>query len=220
MIRFVLLLCGWLAAAPAMAADTVTVLVVGDSLSAAYGIDRDDGWVALLEERLADTGREVRVVNASITGDTTRGGRTRLPDALSRHEPDVVVIELGGNDGLRGIPLAETRRNLAAMVEDARAAGARVLLVGVRLPSNYGAAFIERFQQVFHDVASEYDVPLVPKFLAGVGGDPSLMQDDGIHPNAAAQPKLLDNLWPKLQPLLPEAAAGSGERVAKQEEAE
>ncbi len=198
-----------LAAAPAAAAQT-TILVVGDSLSAAYGLDPADGWVALLRERLAARGFDTEVVNASISGDTTRGGRARLPDALRAHEPDVVIIELGGNDGLRGLPLAETRRNLETMVGNARQAGARVLLVGVRLPSNYGAAFIERFQQVFHEVASGADVPLVPKLLAGVGEHPELMQADGIHPNARAQPRLLDNVWPELSPLLGAGAAGEG----------
>ncbi len=184
-------------------AAPVTILVLGDSLSAAYEIPREAGWVALLRERLTSRGHDAEVVNASITGDTTRGGRARLPAALERHDPDIVVIELGGNDGLRGLPLAETRRNLEAMVDAALGHGARVLLVGVRLPSNYGAAFIERFQQVFHDVAESRDIPLVPKFLKGVGGNRALMQDDGVHPNAAAQPRLLDNVWPQLAPLLP-----------------
>ncbi|MCS4505336.1 arylesterase [Arhodomonas aquaeolei] len=208
-MRRLLLAMMLLAAAPAAAAQT-TILVVGDSLSAAYGLDPADGWVALLRKRLAARGIDAGVVNASISGDTTRGGRARLPKALETHDPDVVIIELGGNDGLRGLPLAETRRNLEAMVERARQAGARVLLIGVRLPSNYGAAFIERFQQVFRDVASGADVPLVPKLLAGVGERPELMQADGIHPNAQAQPRLLDNVWPALAPLLG-ADAGGGD---------
>lgn len=187
-------------------ASPVTALVVGDSLSAAYGMDRNAGWVSLLRERLAERDGEARVVNASTSGDTTRTGLSRLPRALEEHRPDLVIIELGGNDGLRGVDLAETRRNLARMVEMAQANGARVLLVGVRLPTNYGSAFIERFQAVFRDVADEYGVPLVPRFLEGVAERPELMQNDGIHPSAEAQPYLLDNLWPAIEAMLEDAA--------------
>lgn len=178
------------------------MLVLGDSLSAAYGIDREEGWVELLRGRLGDNGYQARVVNASVTGHTTANGLDLLPDALAEHEPDAVVITLGGNDGLRGIPLAEMRRNLTRMVRLSREAGAEVLLVGVRLPSNYGRAFIDRFQGVFREVAEREDVPLVPRFLEGVGGDDRLMQSDGIHPNAEAQPIMLDNVWGELKPLL------------------
>lgn len=194
-----LLLC--LAAFPAFAAER-TVLVLGDSLSAAYGIDRYQGWVDLLRERLGENGYTARVVNASVSGHTTANGLDLLPDALAEHAPDAVIIALGGNDGLRGVPLPEVRRNLTRMVRLSHEAGARVLLVGVRLPSNYGRAFIDRFQAVFREVAESENVPLVPRFLEGVGGNPELMQADGIHPGAAAQPKLLDNVWGKLQPLL------------------
>lgn len=206
MMRLILLVGGLVWAMASLAGSPTTILVVGDSLSAAHGIDRDDGWVALLEQRLAQRQRRYRVVNASIGGDTTRGGRSRLPDALAEYNPAIVIIELGGNDGLRGISLTETRRNLAAMIEAAHEHGARVLLLGVRLPTNYGSAFIERFQAVFRDLADEYDVALVQKFLAGVGEDPELMQADGIHPTAEAQSLLLANVWPELEQLLSPAA--------------
>lgn len=206
-MRFILLLSGLMVATAALAGSPTTILVVGDSLSAAHGMDRDEGWVALLEDRLAERRGAYRVVNASIGGDTTRGGRSRLPDALTAHEPDTIVIELGGNDGLRGIPLAETRRNLAAMIEQSHDHGARVLLLGVRLPTNYGQAFIERFQAVFRDLAREYDIALVEKFLTGVAEDPELMQADGIHPTAAAQSRLLATIWPKLRQILEDKGA-------------
>jgi acyl-CoA thioesterase-1 len=201
MMRPLLLLIFLVASLPAWSAP-VTVLVMGDSLSAAYGIDRDQGWVALLRERLAARGFDATVVNASTSGNTTRAGLARLDESLRQHDPDVVIIALGGNDGLRGVPLETMRRNLSRMVEQSRQAGARVLLVGVRLPTNYGSAFIERFQATFRQVAQEYDIPLVPKFLAGVAENPELMQDDGIHPGVEAQPLMLDNIWPKLEPLL------------------
>jgi len=208
MIRALLLLLALASLAPARAApENTTILVLGDSLSAAHGIDRNRGWVTLLQARLERRGISARVVNASIGGDTTRGGLARLPRALDEHHPDVLVIELGGNDGLRGVPLDETERNLTRMIELARRRDVRVLLVGVRLPTNYGRGFIERFQNMYHDVARKENVPLVAKLLQGVGGDPALMQNDGIHPNAEAQPKLLDNVWPALEPMLP---AGSG----------
>lgn len=199
--RILLLLLCLLTVVPAAAAETV-VMVLGDSLSAAYGIDREAGWVSLLAERLDRQGYEARVVNASITGDTSRGGLSRLPTALKRHHPDVLVIELGGNDGLRGVPLRETQRNLSHIVEMAQARGIRVLLLGVRLPPNYGPVFTERFQAMYHDLAQQHDVPLVPRLLEDVATDPSLMQPDGIHPTAAAQPRLLANVWPQLKPLL------------------
>ncbi len=188
-------------AAPAWSAAD-SILVLGDSLSAAFGIDQRDGWVALLRERLTEHGDEVQVVNASTSGNTTRAGLARLPRALDEHEPDLVIIELGGNDGLRGIGLDELRRNLSRLVELSQAAGARVLLIGVRLPANYGAPFIERFRAVFREVAEEYDIPLVPKFLAGVAERRELMQDDGIHPTAEAQRQMLDNIWPEIEALV------------------
>ena len=206
-IRDRLLRASWLlglallVAMPVMgtAAAGERVLVLGDSLSAAYNMPTEAGWVARLSERL---GPDARVINAAISGETTAGGRARLPDALERHQPSIVIIALGGNDGLRGISPDAMRENLLAMIERARAAGARVVLAGVRLPSNYGSAFIERFRQVYRDVAERAGVVLIPQLLAGVAGDPSLMQSDGIHPNQKAQPVILSTVWSALAPLL------------------
>lgn len=186
----------------AAAGPNGTILVLGDSLSAAYGIRPDQSWVALLQKRLQSQGYGYAVVNASVSGETSSGGLQRLPRALSLHEPSLVIIELGSNDGLRGLPLGTTRSNLARMVELSRKAGARVLLVGMRMPPNYGPRYTEDFMQMFRDVAREARVPLVPFFLENVALDAKLMQEDGLHPNAAAQPILLENLWPHLQPLL------------------
>ena len=178
------------------------ILVAGDSLSAGYGIELQSGWVALLQQRLTQSGHSHRVVNASISGDTTGGGRSRLPQALRLHTPDIVIIELGANDGLRGLPLTDMRDNLAAMVKMARAAGAQVLLLGMHLPSNYGTAYTQKFHAVYLDVAKKMRVPLVPFVLDGIALDPGLMQADGLHPVAAAQPRMLNNIWPQLTPLL------------------
>ena len=183
-------------------ADSPVIVVLGDSLSAAYGLPTERGWVALLEARLADAGLAYRVVNASISGDTTGGGLTRLPQVLERHRPAMVVVALGANDGLRGIPVRQIEDNLNAMVRLVRGAGADVLLVGVRLPPNYGAAYTEGFQATLRGVADAGQVPLVPDLLAGVAEDWRLMQADGLHPTAEAQPRILDNVWPGLEPLL------------------
>lgn len=188
-------------APPAHAAAPV-VLVVGDSLSAGYGIARIDAWTTLLQERLSEQGFPHRVVNASISGDTTRGGLARLPAALEEHKPGVVVVELGGNDGLRGIPVREIRDNLARMIELSRAAGAEVVLAGVHIPPNYGPRYTEEFHRVYHDLAAEYGTALVPFILDGVALEDGLMQADGLHPTAAGQPVMLDNVWPALEPLL------------------
>ena len=179
-----------------------TLLVVGDSISAGYGLAEGQGWVRLLERRLQEQQLDYQVVNASISGDTTAGGLARLPRLLADHRPEVVAIELGGNDGLRGQPLAQFERNLTALVEQAKARGARVLLLGMRLPPNYGPRYTDGFAQVYTDVAKAQQVALVPFLLEGVGGDPAYMQPDGIHPQANAQQRLLDNAWPQLQPLL------------------
>lgn len=179
-----------------------TLLVVGDSISAGYGLAEGQGWVRLLERRLQERKLDYQVVNASISGDTTAGGLARLPRLLADHRPEVVAIELGGNDGLRGQPLAQFQRNLTALVEQAKAKGARVLLLGMRLPPNYGPRYTDGFAQVYADVAKAQQVALVPFLLEGVGGDPAFMQPDGIHPQANAQQRLLDNAWPQLQPLL------------------
>ncbi|MCG4453395.1 arylesterase [Pseudomonas sp. MMS21-TM103] len=179
-----------------------TVLVVGDSISAAFGLDTRQGWVALLEKRLAEQGYEHQVVNASISGDTSAGGAARLPGLLVEHQPNLVILELGGNDGLRGQAPAQLQQNLASMIEQAQTAGAKVLLLGMRLPPNYGVRYTTAFAQVFASLAEEKQVAFVPFFLDGVGGVPGMMQRDGIHPAAAAQPLLLENLWPTLQSLL------------------
>lgn len=172
----------------------------GDSLSAAYGLRADQGWVALLEKRVADRG--YRVVNASVSGETTAGGRARIARALEQHHPSVVVLELGGNDGLRGLPVAATSANLEAMITAIRATGARLLVLGIRIPPNYGAAYADRFSQMYTDLASRYKLPLVPFLLDGVALKPELMQPDGVHPRAEGQPRVFENVWARLSPLL------------------
>jgi len=179
-----------------------TLLVVGDSISAAFGMDTRQGWVALLENRLAEQGYAHQVVNASISGDTSAGGAARLPALLAEHQPELVIIELGGNDGLRGQPPGQLQQNLAAMVQQSQKVGAKVLILGMQLPPNYGVRYTTAFAEVFVKVADEFDVPLVPFMLEGVGGVPALMQADGIHPAVEAQPVLLENVWPILKPLL------------------
>lgn len=175
-----------------------TILVVGDSISAAYGIQREQGWVALLETQLKRLGSEHRVINASISGDTTGGGLARLPDALATHEPDLVILELGGNDGLRGYPIQRLRANLEGMIEASLAANAQVLLLGMQIPPNYGPRYTLSFAATFEDLASEYDLTLVPSFLEDVALAGNLMQSDGIHPKASAQPLLLQRVWPAI----------------------
>ncbi|WAH61493.1 arylesterase [Pseudomonas silvicola] len=179
-----------------------TVLVVGDSISAGLGLDTSKGWVSLLRQRLEHEGFKDSVVNASISGDTTANGQARLPALLAANKPSVVIVELGGNDGLQGHPPAQMQQNLAAMIDASRAAGAKVLLLGMKLPPNYGARYTHAFAQVYSQLGEQKQVPLVPFFLEGVGGVPSLMQADGIHPAVNAQGKLLENVWPQLKPLL------------------
>jgi acyl-CoA thioesterase-1 len=178
------------------------ILVLGDSLSAEYGLPRDTGWVKLLADRLAKEAVQYSVVNASISGETTSGGRTRLPRLLQQHRPAVVVLQLGANDGLRGLPPAAMRENLAAMIEASRAAGARVLLVGIRIPPNYGREYAERFAAVYGQLAREQKVTVVPFLLDGFADDLRYFQDDRIHPNERAQPRMLATVWPQLAPLL------------------
>jgi acyl-CoA thioesterase-1 len=178
------------------------LLVLGDSLSAEYGLPRGAGWVQLLAERLRENRLNYTVVNASISGETTSGGRTRLPALLTEHRPRIVVIELGANDGLRGLPLSTMRDNLAALIKASQAAGASVLLVGVRVPPNYGRDYSEKFFQSFSDLARELRVPLVPFLLDGFGESLEWFQADRIHPNEKAQFRMLDNVWPHLRPLL------------------
>ncbi len=195
---FPLLLAGLLLSAlPALAEPRL--LVMGDSLSAAYGMDANKGWVALLNGRLQDDWPEATVTNGSISGETTAGGLARLPKLLQQAQPQLVVLELGANDGLRGYPLREMRNNLRRAIELSRDAGAEVLLLGMQIPPNYGPRYSNQFQQTYTELADELDVPLVPFFLDGVAGDPDLNQADGIHPTAPAQPRLLENIWPYVE---------------------
>jgi acyl-CoA thioesterase I len=184
------------------AASERTLLVFGDSLSAAYGLRTDQGWVALLQQRLQTQGYGYRVVNASVTGETTDGGRARLARALSQHKPSLVILELGGNDGLRGLPVKDIRSNLAQMIVAIRQAGAQSLLVGIQIPPNYGQQYTKAFTSMYGALAKEQNVPVVPFLLEGVALDKQLMQADGIHANAQGQPRLLENVWTGLQPLL------------------
>ncbi|MEE9136627.1 MAG: arylesterase [Gammaproteobacteria bacterium] len=172
-----------------------TLLVIGDSLSAGYGIDLEDGWVSLLQNRLTEQEYGYRVVNASISGDTTTGGVTRLPRALELHQPDIVLIELGGNDGLRGTPIHVVKDNLAAMIQAAQENGAEVVLAGMQMPPNYGADYAQDFADLYKDLAAEYETALIDFFLAGVALDPNMMQADNLHPNKKGQPLLLENAW-------------------------
>jgi len=191
------------AAVPVRAGGQPPVLMVlGDSISSGYGIDAQKGWVALLQQRLRQRGYAFRVVNASIAGDTTSAARARLPAALERFHPRLVIVELGGNDGLRGLSLQQMQDNLAAIIHLLQSRGIRVLLAGMRLPPNYGMAYTDRFHRVYADLAQRHHVPLVPFLLEGVAGHASLMQDDGIHPAQIGQSRLVDNLWPYLVPLL------------------
>ncbi|WP_417777649.1 arylesterase [Stutzerimonas xanthomarina] len=179
-----------------------TVLVVGDSISAAFGLETSQGWVQLLQQRLETENLDHRVVNASISGDTSAGGLARLPGLLAEHDPEVVIIELGGNDGLRGQPPKQLNRNLAAMVDLSLKADAEVVLLGIRLPPNLGQRYTRAFAEAFDSLADERNLPYVPFFLEGVGGVEGMMQADRIHPTAGAQQQLLDNVWPVLEPLL------------------
>lgn len=193
--------------APGLGADQrPTLLVMGDSLSAAYGIEQEQGWVTLLAERLKD---DVQVVNASISGETTSGGAQRFASIIGQRQPDIVLLELGGNDGLRGLPPTQMRANLASMIEQSQQAGADVLLLGIDIPPNYGQAYRNAFTGVFHSLADEYNIALVPFLLEGVALNDELMQSDGIHPTAEAQPIILENVWPELEPLLDSVVSAS-----------
>jgi acyl-CoA thioesterase-1 len=190
-----------------------TILVLGDSISAAYGINTAQGWVALLQQRLAHDQFDYHVVNASVSGDTTRTGLNRLDDALQQYKPAIVIVALGGNDGLRGLPFSEIETSLTRIIEVSQQQGAKVLLAGVRLPPNYGAFYNTRFAALFQQLADTRHVALVPRLLDHIDDEAELMQADGIHPTAAAQSQILDNVWPHLRPLLvkrPEPAPGSG----------
>jgi acyl-CoA thioesterase I len=197
-----LLFCMLLAfGAPAVAAER-SILILGDSISSAYGIAQARGWVALLGERLKRERPDYIVANASLSGETTAGGAARLAAALAQHKPAVVVLELGGNDGLRGLPVAEMKRNLAAMIEQSRKAGARVLLVGMRMPPNYGPDFTEKFDAAFGELAKQHKTALVPFLMEDFADKPDHFQPDRIHPTEAAQPLMLERVWKALQPLL------------------
>ena len=179
------------------------ILVFGDSLSAGYGLRPDEGWVPLLQKRLQSQGYETPVVNASVSGETSEGGLQRLPRALQLHKPSLVILELGANDGLRGLPVPQTRGNLQKMIELARAAGSSVLLIGMRLPPNYGPRYTADFSNMYADLAGSDRLPFVPFLLESVALKPTLMQADGLHPSAHGTPLILDTVWPRLLPLLP-----------------
>lgn len=198
---FVLLLIVAAHSAPASSAGQ-TIVVIGDSLSSGYGLRAEPSWVAILEEHVADQAYGDTVVNASIAGDTTSGGLARLPRLLERHAPDIVIIELGGNDGLRGQPIPRLRDNLASMIELVRQSGAVALLTGIQIPPNYGPAYTDQFAQVYRDLADAYDIPFVEFLMAGVALQPQLMQADRIHPNGAGQRPMFENVWNVLQELL------------------
>ncbi len=200
-LKRVLLLCLMLCA-PAAYSASKTLLVLGDSISAEYGLPRDSGWVSLLQTRLSDDTLPVSVVNASISGETTAGGLTRLPGLLQQHKPAVLIIELGGNDGLRGLSLAATQSNLREMIKSADRIGARVLLLGMRVPPNYGPDYSKRFAAMYQGLARERNVKLVPFLFAGLEDTERFFQQDRIHPNQRAQTVMLDNVWPSLRSLL------------------
>jgi acyl-CoA thioesterase-1 len=190
-------------ASAAAHAEAPVILVFGDSISAGYGLARaEQGWVELLKTRLKEQGYGYQVVNASVSGETTAGGLARLPRALELHHPGIVILELGGNDGLRALPIAQMRANLTQMAMLAEAAGAKVLLLGMRMPPNYGPQYTEQFAMVFSDLAREKKMPLVPFLLTDIALSTTLLQGDDIHPNALGQPVLLENVWPQLKPLL------------------
>ena len=195
-MRRFLVLVALLAFTGGHAADVPTVLIFGDSLSAGYGIDVDQSWAALLQSRLREQGYEHRVVNASISGETTEGGAERIGPALDNFSPELVVLELGGNDGLRGFPPQRTRENLEKIITASKDSGAEIVLLGIRIPSNYGPRYTQAFENVFRETAETLDVPWIEFFMDGIALNEELMQADGIHPNAKAQPILLNNAWP------------------------
>lgn len=199
MIRF---FCTALLFAATAAAQAATLLVIGDSLASAYGIGPREGWVTLLEERLKREKLDYNVINASISGETTSGGASRIEEILARTRPVIVIVALGGNDGLRGLPVAQVKANLSRIVAASQRRGARVLLAGMRMPPNYGLQYVREFEEAFTETARRHRVPLIPFLLEGVGDRRDLMQADGIHPAAAAQPLMLDTVWKGLRPLL------------------
>ena len=199
--QFVFLIFTFLPLA-ASAADDSYILILGDSLSAAYGMEISESWPSLLQQRLEENGHAYRVFNSSITGDTTQGGLARLTRLLEKQQPAIVILELGGNDGLRGLPLEVTRSNLSSMIEQSQAAGARVILAEMRIPPNYGRTYTEKFHGNYASLAQQYDAELLPFLLQDIALEAGLMQADGIHPTADAQPLILDQVWQILKPLL------------------
>lgn len=197
------------AGALASAQAAPKILVLGDSLSAGYGIEVEEGWVEMLNQRLESQGYPHQVANASVSGETTEGGLKRLSRLLDAHQPEWVLLGLGGNDGLRGYPVKKMKANLAEAIEQSRTAGAQVLLLGIQIPPNYGRRYTDQFTAVYPELAEEEGVALVPFMLEGVATKREMMQNDGIHPNAQAQPAILNNIWPVLKPLLDSAANGS-----------
>ncbi len=191
-------------ASAAQATDSPTVLIFGDSLSAGYGIDADQSWGALLQQRLEEQGYEHRVVNASISGETTEGGATQIDNAIETFSPELIILALGGNDGLRGFPPARIKANLTAIAERAMASGASVVLLGIRIPTNYGQRYTQAFEAVYAEVAGELGIAWIEFFMEGIALNDELLQEDRIHPNAAAQPILLDNAWPIIHATLQE----------------
>ncbi|USD22656.1 arylesterase [Microbulbifer variabilis] len=206
--QFSLVLLLFIPIGAAQASKADTLLVLGDSISAAYGINEEQGWVQLLQERLQEKGKKVRVINASISGETTSGGLTRLPRLMQEHNPRWLIVELGGNDGLRGYPPQSLQRNLMEMVKLAKNSGVEVLLLGMRIPPNYGRAYTNAFAAVYPKVAKSEQVGLVPFFLETVALEDGAMQSDGIHPTAKAQPALLEHVWPCVEFLLADKSDG------------
>lgn len=201
LLGVVLLIASSTGTASAGAEDNV-LLVFGDSLSAAYRMNERDGWVALLQQRLHDETRPWQVINGSVSGETTAGGLSRLPAMLDAHDPDIVILELGGNDGLRGLPVPSIRQNLERMIQMSQQAGAQVILAGIQIPPNYGPRYTAPFYAQYEELADQYGLILIPFLLDGIAEHAALMQDDGIHPTAAAQPMIVDIVWPALLPLL------------------
>ncbi len=202
MRRILLCVALWAGTAAAAPAARPVILVMGDSLSAAYNLKASEGWVALLDARLKQGGYDYTVVNASISGETTAGGLARLPSTLGQHRPAIVILELGANDGLRGTPIKAMQDDLEQMIRLSREAGAKVLLVGILLPPNYGKAYTDKFSAVYADLAKAHHLPLLPFLLEGVAEHREMLQADGMHPIATAEPKVLENVWAKLEPML------------------
>lgn len=202
-MRFIKKLSLWMTITTLLSfAHAQSILIIGDSISAGFGIDSDNGWVTLLDEKLQTKSHQYQVINASISGDTTTNGLARLPQLLEKYQPEITIIELGGNDGLRATPPARIAENLSSMIELTQKANSEVLLVGIQLPPNYGDAYLERFLAIFPALGEKYPITVLPSIVEKVGGNSELMQSDGIHPNKEGQPLMLEAVWEKLEPLL------------------